>query len=71
MIGAATAIALLPLPSATVERYYAGWLYPALQSTLTSWSNETGFALFDFLLIVAIGLATISSVVTLSRYTKV
>ena len=60
MIAAAAAIALLPLPSATVERYYADWLYPTVQSTLTSWSNETAFALFDFLLIVAIGLLVIA-----------
>ena len=60
---AITGLALLALtvtPSpALVERYFARGLYPGLQQTLTSWSNLTGVALFDFITIaiavVAIG----------------
>jgi hypothetical protein len=51
----AAALLLLPLPADTVERYYAGWLYPALQAPLTAWSNTTAFSLFDVLLAFAGG----------------
>ena len=59
----AAALAAVPLPQATVERYYADWLYPALQTHLTSSSNETGVALFD----VAVLLQIITIVVLLAR----
>src|SRR5262245_24970655 len=51
-IALAASIALLPLPAEFVERYYASWLYPALQSHLTSWSNTSGISLFDVLVLV-------------------
>ena len=38
---------MLPLPPSAVERGYSNGLYPALQSRLTAWSNETAIALFD------------------------
>jgi hypothetical protein len=63
IIGCAAAIAAAPLPSATIERYYSDWFYPALQARLTSWGNETRIALFDFLLVFFI----VAIVVTLSR----
>ena len=43
--------AVLPLPAGLVERDYADWFYPALQTRLTSWSNETRVSLFDWLAI--------------------
>ena len=46
-IGAAVAVALLPPGAASVERWYADWLYPILQSNLTSLSNRLPIALFD------------------------
>jgi Zn-dependent protease with chaperone function len=60
---AAVALAVAPVSPSTVERYYADWFYPALQTRLTSWSNETSVALFDFALLVQI----IAVVALLSR----
>jgi Protein of unknown function (DUF3810) len=51
MIALAAGILFLPLPADPIERYYADWAYPALQSELTSWSNTSGFSLFDVLLL--------------------
>jgi hypothetical protein len=59
----AAALAVVPLPQATVERYYADWLYPALQTRVTSWSNETAVALFD----IAVLLQIITIIVLLAR----
>lgn len=50
IIALAAALAAAPLPQSFVERYYSGWFYPGLQARLTSWSNETALALFDFIL---------------------
>lgn len=47
----AAGLLLLPLPDRLVERYYADWLYPAMQAELTSWSNTSGVSLFDVLAI--------------------
>lgn len=49
-VTAALALALLPLPSATVERYYSAWFYPAVQRVVTPLSNLVPFALFDLLI---------------------
>jgi hypothetical protein len=57
----AVAIAAAPLPATAVERYYSDWFYPALQAWLTSWANESPFALFDF--VVAVGILAIVIVV--------
>lgn len=54
-IAAAAALLAAPLPARFVEQYYADWIYPSLQARLTSSSNETGVALFDFILIVQSG----------------
>ena len=43
----AAGAAALPLPASAVERGYATGIYPALQSRLTAWSNETAISLFD------------------------
>ena len=51
----ATALALAPLPSETVERWYSSALYPVIQSALTWGSNLVPFALFDILLLVVVG----------------
>lgn len=53
-IAVAAALAAAPLPEQLVERYYAAWFYPALQARLTSWANDTGVALFDFILVFLI-----------------
>lgn len=58
-IAAAAILAVAPLPAHLVEQYYSGWFYPALQARLTSWSNETGIALFDFILLFFIGTAAL------------
>ena len=52
---AAGAAALLPLDADRVERYYADWLYPHVQASLTSWANTTRFALFDVLIALLAG----------------
>ena len=49
LVAAAAGAFVLPLPADWVERYYADWLYPNLQSELTSWSNTSGLSLFDAL----------------------
>ena len=49
MIGAAVAAALLPLPSAAVDRWYSARVYGTLQPLLTSISNLAPFALLDLL----------------------
>jgi hypothetical protein len=63
---AITGLALLVLivtPSPMlVERYFARGLYPRLQQWLTSWSNQTGVALFDFIT-VALALVGLGLVV--------
>jgi hypothetical protein len=51
----AAGVLLVPLPAPAVERYYADWFYPALQSHLTSWSNASGVSLFDLLVVTAGG----------------
>lgn len=50
LVAAAAALAFVPLPPNFVERYYSDAFYPALQSRLTSWSNDTSVSLFDFIL---------------------
>jgi Zn-dependent protease with chaperone function len=54
IILSAAAIAVAPPPPAAVERYYSDWFYPALQTRLTSWANQSPLALFDFIVAVAI-----------------
>ena len=58
----AAVVALFPPGAVTVERYYSRWLYPILQSNLTSLSNRLPIALFDIaillFILIAIGIWT-------------
>ena len=47
LIGAALLLALIPVPSSAVERFYSSGIYPVLQSALTPVSNLVPFALLD------------------------
>jgi Protein of unknown function (DUF3810) len=47
----AITVALAPPGAASVERWYAKWLYPILQSNLTALSNRSSIALFDVALV--------------------
>jgi hypothetical protein len=58
LVAVAAGAALVPLPATAIERYFSQGVYPSLQNVLTSWSNQTGVALFDFITI-AIGLVGI------------
>jgi len=51
VLALAVGAALLPLPPATVERWYSRGLYPRAQAVVTALSNRTPYALFDLLLI--------------------
>ncbi|HXG89847.1 MAG TPA: DUF3810 family protein [Vicinamibacterales bacterium] len=62
----AAAALMAPLPASLVERYYADWAYPATQSVLTSWSNQSAFSLFDVLL----GSATLVGVAAWIRWVR-
>jgi len=57
VIGVAAVVALLPPNAAWVERYYARWIYPALQSIVTPISNRVPFALFDAAVVLLIATA--------------
>jgi hypothetical protein len=54
LVAAALAL-LVPLPATLVDRVYARLVFPALQPVLTTLSNLVPFALFDVLLIGAVG----------------
>jgi hypothetical protein len=60
LIVVAVLAALFPPGGAAVERWYADWLYPALQANLTSLSNRSPIALFDVaiaaLSLIAVGI---------------
>jgi hypothetical protein len=56
--GAAT-LAVVRVPANLVEYYFADWLYPAVQTRLTAWSNAAAFALFDLLIGFAATLAIV------------
>lgn len=47
LIAIAAFVAILPPGAASVERLYADWLYPIIQSNVTSLSNRSPIALFD------------------------
>ncbi|MCU1383877.1 MAG: hypothetical protein JWL71_2574, partial [Acidobacteria bacterium] len=50
LVAAAGAAAVLPLPTATVQRWYSERVYGMVQPLLTSLSNRAPFALFDVLM---------------------
>lgn len=56
-IAIAMTVAVAPPGSATVERFYARWLYPALQAQLTAVSNRVALSLFDLTLTLAVVVA--------------
>ena len=57
LVAAAALAAVLPLPSAVTDRFYANRAYPLLQGGLTSISNLIPFSIGDLLLLVlALGL---------------
>ena len=53
LILAAAIVALAPLPRHTVERAYSRGVYPIIQPKLTALSNQTPFAWFDALVVMA------------------
>lgn len=50
----ALAAAVVPWPSALVERLYSRGMFPLWQAPMTSLSNRLSFALFDFLLVAVV-----------------
>ena len=62
LVVTAITAALAPPGGAAVERWYAGWAYPVLQSNLTAVSNRSPVALFDVTIsafaLIAIGIWT-------------
>jgi len=56
VIAFAAAMAFVPIPRDLVERYYSRGLYPQIQQALTSFSNVTPAALFDWFLLASAGL---------------
>jgi hypothetical protein len=60
IVTAAVAVAIAPPGAVWVERWYAKWFYPMLQSSLTSLSNRSPIALFDVAIVtfvlIAIGI---------------
>jgi hypothetical protein len=57
LLSIATIVAIFPPGPFAVERYYSRWLYPILQSNLTSLSNRMPIALFDVAIVVFIVIA--------------
>ena len=47
LVGLAVTAALVPLPSALVERWYSTYLYPSIQHTITPLTNRVPVALVD------------------------
>lgn len=45
-------VALMPPGAASVERFYADWLYPIIQANVTALSNRVPIALFDIAFVV-------------------
>lgn len=54
LIGAALALAVLPVSEDVVEAAYSTGFYPRLQAILTSASNAVGVALFDVLVVTVV-----------------
>ena len=62
VVAAAVGAALLPVPAAWVERYYARGWFPPLQRVLTAASNTVPFAVLDALLLAGVGAAAVALV---------
>jgi hypothetical protein len=52
----AALVALLPPGPASIERWYADWLYPIIQANVTSLSNRSPIALFDITVVILSGI---------------
>ncbi len=61
--------ALIPIPSAFVERWFSAGLYPRLQRIVTPFTNLLPFAWFDVILVAVIG-ATITLLVKAGRQAR-
>lgn len=59
VVSIALAAALVPIPSAAIERWYSLRIYPMLQRSVTPLSNLVPFALFDALCVAAVAAAAI------------
>ncbi|MFO7693043.1 MAG: DUF3810 family protein [Vicinamibacterales bacterium] len=57
VVAAAVAAALLPVPAAWVEQYYARGWFPPVQRLLTTASNAVPFVVLDALVLAAAGVA--------------
>lgn len=55
-VAIAAIVAVFPPAPATVERFYAHWLYPAFQANLTAVSNRAAWPLFDLALGIVVAL---------------
>jgi hypothetical protein len=53
----AAIVALMPPGAVSVERWYADWLYPIIQATVTPLSNRSPIALFDVAVVIFIATA--------------
>jgi hypothetical protein len=53
----AVVVAIVPPAPGGVERWYADWLYPIIQTNVTSLSNRSPIALFDVAIVVFIAIA--------------
>src|SRR5262249_17239810 len=67
LITFAVLLAVLPIPSALVERLYARGLYPLWQATITFVSNGAPFGWLDVLAIAILGLFAAYSVRDVAR----
>jgi hypothetical protein len=65
-VAAAVAAAVMPLPAAWVEQYYARGWFPFAQRALTPMSNAVPFALLDALILAGIG-TTVAALVSVMR----
>ena len=54
IVAIAVAAAIVPTPSAAVERFYSTGAYPWMQRATTALSNLVPFALFDVLIVVVV-----------------
>ena len=66
LVAAAVAAAVLPVPAAWVEEWFARVWFPPVQRLLTSASNVVTFALFDVLVLAAAGVV-VAAVVSVLR----
>jgi hypothetical protein len=67
---AAAAIAIVPLPRASVERVYARGAYPLIQPRLTMLTNSTSIAWFDVMLLVVAGVVMAMWITRLRRLVR-